>query len=344
VDLAKTAHEAQEKVLILEAAPDVAMTEAEKLKQPVVLSVPVTTHSEHSTFIAGHEFVVLVQNAFDPKDLHLRQGVDIDRLNKVSEALWKNTKHRLDHHMQQKVTDLKRKSWVFKFVKDNLGRAASAMTIMGHINMKRALANNNKTCVLKNIGQCPESFVPTDNLVDFKGCCLHCDTADGRFVWSGKVNGENRLFVACHKECLRAAKLNELPSKFYKAHPSLVAPETQQTLQRGNFEDLKQCCGLGFSRKENIEALHQTDGAVMFVWSKEALKQIGAVNFSGAKDLEAKQLHMAGCSCEPVCDLALAPGDNVSQTPGFETPLAHWEHLVDQMTNKQLLLVAATNL
>jgi hypothetical protein len=153
VDLAKTAHEAQEKVLILEAAPDVAMTEAEKLKQPVVLSVPVTTHSEHSTFIAGHEFVVLVQNAFDPKDLHLRQGVDIDRLNKVSEALWKNTKHRLDHHMQQKVTDLKRKSWVFKFVKENLGCASSAMTIMGHINMKRVLANNNKTCVFKNIGQ-----------------------------------------------------------------------------------------------------------------------------------------------------------------------------------------------
>jgi hypothetical protein len=164
VDLAKAVHEPQEKVLILEAAPDVAMTEAEKLKQPVVLSVPVTTHSEHFTFIAGHEFVVLVQNAFDPKDLHLRQGVDIDRLNEVSEALWKNTKHRLDHHMQQKVTDLKRKSWVLKFVRDNLGRAASAMKIMGYINMKRALANNNKTCVLKNIVNA-QTTTPTTRLL-----------------------------------------------------------------------------------------------------------------------------------------------------------------------------------
>jgi hypothetical protein len=100
-DLAKAAHEAREKVLTLEVAPDVAMTEAEEPKQPVVLSVPMTTHSEHSTFIAGHEFVVLVQNTFDPKDLHLHQGVDIERLNKESEALWKNMKHRLDHHMQQ---------------------------------------------------------------------------------------------------------------------------------------------------------------------------------------------------------------------------------------------------
>jgi hypothetical protein len=99
-DLAKAGHEAQEKVLTLEAAPDVAMTEAEEPKQPVVLSVPLTTHSERSTFIAGHEFIGVVQNTFHPKDLHLHpQGVDIDRLDKESEALWKNVKHRLDCHM-----------------------------------------------------------------------------------------------------------------------------------------------------------------------------------------------------------------------------------------------------
>ena len=51
------------------------------------------------------------------------------------------------------------------------------------------------------------------------------------------------------------------------------------------------------------------------------LERIGAVNFLNAKDLEAKQLHMVGCLCELVCDLALAPGNNVSQSPGFETPL-----------------------
>ena len=66
---------------------------------------------------------------------------------------------------------------------------------MGHINMKRVLTNNNKTCVLKNICQDPGSFVPTDNLVDYEGCYLYYDTAGGSFVWSGKVNGENRSFL-----------------------------------------------------------------------------------------------------------------------------------------------------
>jgi hypothetical protein len=323
-DLAKAAYEAREKVLTLQVTPDVLTTEteAEEPRQPVVISVPVTTHSEHSTFIAGHEFIFVVQKAFDPKDLHLRQDtIDIDTLNKETEALWKNMKYRLDYHMQQKVPEQKRKSWVFKFVRDNLGRASSAMIIMGHVNTKRVLTNNNKTCVLKNLGQYPKSFVPTDNLVGFEGCYLYYDTADGSFVRSGKVNGENRSFIARHKEHLKAAKSKELPSKFYKAYPSQAAPETQQMLQRGNFEDLTQYCGLGFSRQENIQALHQTDGSGIFVWSKEVLERIGAVNFSGAKDLEAKQLHMVGYLCELVYDLALAPDDNVSQSPGFETPL-----------------------
>ena len=58
----------------------------------------------------------------------------------------------------------------------------------------------------------------------------------------------------------------------------------------------------------------------MFAWSKEALERIGAVKFSGAKDLKANQLHMAGCLCELAHDLALAPIDDVSHSLGFETP------------------------
>jgi hypothetical protein len=127
--------------------------------------------------------------------------------------------------------------------------------------------------------------------------------------------------VAQHEERFKAAKSRGLPLKFCKAHPaSRAAPETQQMLQHGNFEDLKQRCSLAFSSKQNVEALHQTDGSRTFAWSKEVLERIGTVIFSGAKDPEAKQLHMAGWLCMPVFDLALASGDNASQTPGFESP------------------------
>jgi hypothetical protein len=62
----------------------------------------VTTCSEHSAFI--------VQETFNPKDSHLcEEDIDIDTLNEETEALWKNTKHRLACHMQQNVTEQKSK-------------------------------------------------------------------------------------------------------------------------------------------------------------------------------------------------------------------------------------------
>ena len=73
--------------------------------------------------------------------------------------------------------------------------------------------------------------------------------------------------------------------------------------------------------EKNIEAIHQTDGSGIFIWTPEMLQRISTVNFANSKDIKAKQLHMVGYLCELVYDLGLAPGDNVSQSPGFETPL-----------------------
>jgi hypothetical protein len=264
----------------------------------------------------------MVRKTFDPKDLHLRRDLNIDTLNKELDTLCKNMTYRLVCHIQQKVPQQKRKNWIFRFVRENIRQTLSAMIIIGHINMKRVFPNNNKTCLLKNIGQDPGSFVPTDNLVNFEGCYLYYDAVSGIFVRSGKLNGENRSFLARHNEHWKAAKSKELALKFNKVYPSCTAAEPQSsTLQLGYFEDLQQYCGLGFSRSENIQPLHQTDGSGIFIWSNEMLERIGAVNFAGAKDLKDKQLHMVGYLCELVYDLALAPCDNVSQSPGFETPL-----------------------
>ena len=157
--------------------------------QPAILTVPVTTHSESSIFMAGSEFVDLLRNALDAKDLHLCADLDLEMLGKETDALCKKMAHCLVCNVQQKVREQKRNNWVFKFVRSNLCRAVAAMTIMGHINSKRVLPNNTKTCVLKSIAQHPGSFVPTDNLVEFEGCYLHHDTVDRKFVRSGKVDG-----------------------------------------------------------------------------------------------------------------------------------------------------------
>ena len=55
--------------------------------------------------------------------------------------------------------------------------------------------------------------------------------------------------------------------------------------------------------------------------TKVALKRIGAVAFAGCSTLEEKQLHMVGYLFELAYDLMISPTDNVSRSPGFETPL-----------------------
>ena len=114
------------------------MTAAKGPMQPAILTVPVTTHFKSSIFMAGIEFVDRVRNTFDAKDLHLRKDLDLETLEKEIDALCKNMAHRLVCHSQQKVPEQKRNNWVSKFVRSNLRCAVAAMTIMGHINIRRA--------------------------------------------------------------------------------------------------------------------------------------------------------------------------------------------------------------
>jgi hypothetical protein len=101
-DLAKAAYESREKVVALQPAPDVVMTEVEEPPQPALITVPVTTHSECSIFTADREFIDMVQKTFDPKELHLRQDMDIAILNQEQDALCQNMRYRLVCHIHKK--------------------------------------------------------------------------------------------------------------------------------------------------------------------------------------------------------------------------------------------------
>jgi hypothetical protein len=45
------------------------------------------------------------------------------------------------------------------------------------------------------------------------------------------------------------------------------------------------------------------------------------IRFAGTQCLKEKQLHMVAYLCELAYDIALSPDHNVSESPGFETPL-----------------------
>ena len=89
-----------------------------------------TSHTERTIFLANLEFIVLVRNTFDSRDLHLRTAMDLQTLNGEIDALSRNMTYRLVCHVQQKVPEQKRNNWVFKFVRANLRRAVAAMIII----------------------------------------------------------------------------------------------------------------------------------------------------------------------------------------------------------------------
>jgi hypothetical protein len=75
-------------------------------------------------------------------------------------------------------------------------------------------------------------------------------------------------------------------------------------------------------RKYCVAATPQAgDAATLFVWTKTDLKDINNVKFRGCNTLEEKQYKMIAYAFEKAYDLAISPVLNVSQNPGFETPL-----------------------
>jgi hypothetical protein len=90
------------------------------------------------------------------------------------------------------------------------------------------------------------------------------------------------------------------------------------------FQGLKQYMGLGVDpSKKKVLCCSDTvgDAATLFVWTKTDLKDINNVQFCGCNSLEEKQYKMIAYAFEKAYDLAISPVLNVSQNPGFETPL-----------------------
>jgi hypothetical protein len=146
---------------------------------------------------------------------------------------------------------------------------------------------------------------------------------DGVFIRSGKVVGETRTFEKRYNEHHDKAKKCSKESKFYRQYPSKSAfTENEAQEERAAFEDLQILCAFGFLWTDDcIRPLTQADGNGLFHWEACILNSVSKVNFAGNLGLVQKQLHFVGYLAELCYDLALDKRNNLSENPGFETPL-----------------------
>jgi hypothetical protein len=127
-----------------------------------------------------------------------------------------------------------------------------------------------------------------------------------------------------HKEHKKASQLTcdmSRQSRFYTNYPSKTAITASVRSRRGLFDDLTMYCGLGFSRGSPKLHYLQDDQNGIFVWDKDCVSRILKCNMPGAVTLNDRKLHMVAYLCELCYDLMIAPGTNISMSPGFETPL-----------------------
>ena len=107
--------------------------------------------------------------------------------------------------------------------------------------------------------------------------------------------------------------------------PIILSEDEVSSLQVGSFEDLQQYCALGFNRSnDSHKKLCSVGEDALCHWAEDVLEKVEKTNFRGATSLQDKQLHVVGYLIELVYDLAISSQDNVSESPGFETPLGTW--------------------
>ena len=232
---------------------------------------------------------------------------------------------RLKAHTALRIADeKKRSSWCLEWAELNVSPVAAIMVAFGHVKVDIAVATANTT-LLASRDAC---FVQAVNEISkAEGCYLHKDSESGLWIRSGKVVGEARNFGIRNAEHARASQLltaKDKASLFYVSYPSESSEVTTGMARRGYFGHLGLFVGIGFLRSdfEAVKVICSDDPTVgLLNWPKGALERIGAVKFAGCSTLEEKQLHMAGYLFELVYDLMISPTDNVSRSPGFETPL-----------------------
>lgn len=288
----------------------------------------------HMRFTVTIEFIELVKTSFDPFGVTvLSQGdatVDLEQVQASSNLLHDILQERLTNHITWKCKKNLQDHWVWHFTRQNMGRVAAIMVLMQHVKTDLEPATWDADACLLRDPRNNNAFLLVENEIKvLEGCYLIYDGVGClRFIRSGKaVNPGRTLWVRFHGtgghlQCAKAPDLKRLDSNFYRSYPSKEAPSFVEGTRRGFFEDLQLYCALGFDRSnaESLKPLVETQQAAksIFLWEPDTIERLQNLAMAGATTLQDKQLGTVGYLTETPYELALSPGDNVSQSSGYE--------------------------
>jgi hypothetical protein len=279
-------------------------------------------------FKATAEFISKTNKLFDPLEANPVNCADavpanLDLLNEKAQQVHGVLHGRLFRHIELRLGSDKQKkeSYVWEFVRKNMGRVAACMVSMDHVNDDVEVTKwHMDMSLLRSVDK--NTFVPatTTELKELEECYLFYCKVSQKHIRSGTVVGEDRNIGKRHREHKNRADsqaVDDLDSDFYRLYPSKSSADHGRGMRRGHFEDLLLLCGLTFSRRSRNDIIE------LFEWDTHTEQRVDKLNI-GTATLADKKLVMVGYLIELCYDLALSSSSNVSRNPGFERALGRF--------------------
>lgn len=282
-------------------------------------------------FVVTDEWIASVKNAFNPGQMYYFEPFTAEQLQPRVDTLTKILWSRLGTHIRTRVPDKNdmRDSWVWNFVRENLGRVAAMMILVQHIRENLdGIVLRSDVCLLRSPQAASSKMLLLSDgkgngvtaVQKLHGCYLPYNSDAGFWIRSGTATGQTlEKRNKQHKKGALLADDASIKSRYYTQYPSRHAKVDTTKTRIAFHEDVHVYCGLCFDGKDKVVRRNLTDDSI-FKWSDATSKRIRALKWKRASE-ETKRVHMAGYLIELVYDLCIAPANNVSESPGIELPL-----------------------
>ena len=228
---------------------------------------------------------------------------------------------RFEEHFIKTNTESKKNHWAFQWAKQNLPSIVSAQAYFNHLrNGISDLAFSRDACLLNQPIHGTFIDARKEETKKLVGNYLYYDNIKLCWIRSGFVCGQTTNFGSRDTQHSNDSKKPSGSALMF--HKKYADKNIRTDVKEGNFQDLKQYCGLAFDRDE-CNGLTFNDSNSILGWDDDTMAQLKKLAVNG-KRIEEVQLVMAAYLFEFSSALCIG-GNNVSQSASFES-IAHTFH------------------
>ena len=265
-------------------------------------------------------FKYLIQ-LFDMSTM-MQNVVVTEEMKKDADVLANVLRIRLKNHINNpnRVPDAKRNHWIWDWAEKNLPVCAAYMIAVGHVHPNFQSLSDEESLLSSDSNK----FIPINRLPDRHGVYLNNDTKLQQTIRSGKKTSfgdKVEGFAARIEQHEKGCSASNPTSNFYKLYPSNSSGRSRNRSKQGVYEDLEHVIAVSYDPKgdaaEKVD-LDWKSGGIMILNSDDVQRVKSSMKSKPYTDIEKFQL-LLSYLFELAYDLAIAPGVNVSESPGFES-------------------------